>query len=275
MSEHGYPDRQGLYDPQQEHDACGFGFVVRHPGARLARHRAQGAHGAREPGAPRRRRRREELGRRRGHPLQTPARLPGRSAARAGVKLPRPGALRRRAWSTCRRRRRAGAPARDHRASGRRGGAARCSAGATFRRTTEAWARARGQPAGDPAGVRRPRRGLPRRSRLRAEALRHPAAGGEGGLALRPPAARAVLRPVAVAPDHRLQGDAERRPARRVLPRPRRPGVRVRHRDGALALLDQHVPAAGRARTRTATSRTTARSTRCAATSTGCTRGSR
>ncbi len=27
MSEHGYPHRQGLYDPQQEHDACGFGFV--------------------------------------------------------------------------------------------------------------------------------------------------------------------------------------------------------------------------------------------------------
>jgi hypothetical protein len=28
MSEHGYPQRQGLYDPQNEHDACGFGFVA-------------------------------------------------------------------------------------------------------------------------------------------------------------------------------------------------------------------------------------------------------
>ena len=28
MTETGYPQRQGLYDPQHEHDACGFGFVV-------------------------------------------------------------------------------------------------------------------------------------------------------------------------------------------------------------------------------------------------------
>ena len=28
MTETGYPKRQGLYDPANEHDACGFGFVV-------------------------------------------------------------------------------------------------------------------------------------------------------------------------------------------------------------------------------------------------------
>ena len=28
MIETGYPEKQGLYDPQHEHDACGFGFVV-------------------------------------------------------------------------------------------------------------------------------------------------------------------------------------------------------------------------------------------------------
>ncbi len=28
MIETGYPERQGLYDPQHEHDACGFGFVA-------------------------------------------------------------------------------------------------------------------------------------------------------------------------------------------------------------------------------------------------------
>src|SRR5512142_3071926 len=27
-TETGYPQRQGLYDPQNERDACGFGFVV-------------------------------------------------------------------------------------------------------------------------------------------------------------------------------------------------------------------------------------------------------
>ena len=25
---HGLPERQGLYDPRNEHDACGMGFVV-------------------------------------------------------------------------------------------------------------------------------------------------------------------------------------------------------------------------------------------------------
>src|SRR5512138_2346754 len=28
MSETGYPEQQGLYDPRNEHDACGFGFVA-------------------------------------------------------------------------------------------------------------------------------------------------------------------------------------------------------------------------------------------------------
>ena len=28
MSTHGLPPAQGLYDPAQEHDSCGFGFVV-------------------------------------------------------------------------------------------------------------------------------------------------------------------------------------------------------------------------------------------------------
>ena len=28
MNETGYPEKQGLYDPQYEHDACGFGFVA-------------------------------------------------------------------------------------------------------------------------------------------------------------------------------------------------------------------------------------------------------
>src|SRR5512144_1338754 len=28
QTETGYPPRQGLYDPQNERDACGFGFVV-------------------------------------------------------------------------------------------------------------------------------------------------------------------------------------------------------------------------------------------------------
>ena len=29
------PEKQGLYDPAHEHDACGVGFVVRHQGQAL------------------------------------------------------------------------------------------------------------------------------------------------------------------------------------------------------------------------------------------------
>ena len=80
------------------------------------------------------------------------------------------------------------------------------------------------------------------RGRLRAPAL-HPAQG-DLGHAL--PAARArgvrLLPRVAVLPHGRLQGHVPRRPARRLLSRPARPGFRVRARAGAPALLDQHLP---------------------------------
>jgi glutamate synthase (NADPH) large chain len=31
---HGFPPRQGLYDPRNEHDACGLGFVAQRRGVR-------------------------------------------------------------------------------------------------------------------------------------------------------------------------------------------------------------------------------------------------
>ena len=34
MSKVGYPKKQGLYDPQFEHDSCGIGFVVNIKGKR-------------------------------------------------------------------------------------------------------------------------------------------------------------------------------------------------------------------------------------------------
>src|SRR6266404_4587518 len=36
MTEHACPPKQGLYDPQYEHDACGVGFVVDIKGRRSA-----------------------------------------------------------------------------------------------------------------------------------------------------------------------------------------------------------------------------------------------
>ena len=34
MTNHGLPEKQGLYDPQFEHDACGVGFVCQMKGKR-------------------------------------------------------------------------------------------------------------------------------------------------------------------------------------------------------------------------------------------------
>ena len=66
-----------------------------------------------------------------------------------------------------------------------------------------------------------------------------------------------------------VQGHAARAPGRRVLPRPARRVDGVRARDGAPALLDQHVPDVGPGASVPLHLATTARSTRCAATSTG------
>ena len=80
---------------------------------------------------------------------------------------------------------------------------------------------------------------------------------------------RRLLR-VPVQPDDRLQGHALGAAGRAVLPRPVRRALRVQPRPGSLPVLHQHVPVLAAGRTRTATSRTTARSTPCRATGTGC-----
>jgi glutamate synthase (NADPH) large chain len=91
MSEHGYPDRQGLYDPQQEHDACGFGFVcdIQGRASHDIVHKAltvlvnlehRGAAGSEK-----------NSGDGAGLLCQLPHAFLAAAAARAGVKLPGPG----------------------------------------------------------------------------------------------------------------------------------------------------------------------------------------
>ena len=276
MTETGYPGKQGLYDPQHEHDACGFGFVVDIKGRASHDIVAKALTGAREPRAPRRRRRREEHRRRRRASSSRPrTRSSGGGGAARRLRCRARGTTRR-AWCSCRRTRPAAPPAR---ASSRRSCARRARQVLGWRDVPTDNAHARsdgaGEPARDPADPRRPRPGLPGRDELRAEALRDPPARREEGLALRHPGAHALLRPVPLPQDHRLQGHAERAAAPRVLPRPLEP--RGRHRASRWSTrASRPTPSRpGRARTRTATSRTTARSTRCAATSTGCTRASR
>ena len=81
---------------------------------------------------------------------------------------------------------------------------------------------------------------------------------------------RRRLRRLAVVPHGRLQGALRRRPARRLLSRPRRSRARGAVRRLPPALLDEHRAVAGSAPSRSGSSATTARSTRSAATSTGC-----
>ena len=83
-----------------------------------------------------------------------------------------------------------------------------------------------------------------------------------------------VVQPV--VQDARLQGHAARpSSSTSISPTCSNPLMEIGARAGALALLAPTRSRAGIARIRTATSRTTARSTRCAATSTGCTRARR
>jgi len=91
MSEHGYPQRQGLYDPQHEHDACGFGFVCDIQGRKshdivqkaltvLVNLEHRGAAGSEK-----------NSGDGAGLLCQIPHRFLEGAAAAAGVKLPPPG----------------------------------------------------------------------------------------------------------------------------------------------------------------------------------------
>ena len=78
------------------------------------------------------------------------------------------------------------------------------------------------------------------------------------------------LRGVALVSNRHLQGALRRRPARCVLRRPPRPGARRAVRDLPPALLDEYIARRGSAPSPSASSATTARSTRSTATRPGC-----
>ena len=234
------PQAVGLYDPRFEHDACGVGMVARldntaHPRGHLA-----GDHGAGEPRASRRHRRRPVHRRRRRDP-HADAR---RAAARRGrLRAAAAGRLRRadvlpadRATAPAR------APRRAARAAPSPRRASECSAGATCPIDAE--------QTGEVAGACRPvirqlfvgagrRRGehdqdaFERKLYVIRRDLRADGAG-----------AGPVRRLELVAHDQ-LQGHADQLPAGGLLPRPARRARQERAGARALALLDQHVPQLG------------------------------
>ena len=224
---------QGLYDPPNEHDACGVAFVVdpvRRRRPTRSSSRASPRCATSTTAAPR-------------APSRTPATAPAssprsrtRSCARSRRSRCPPRAPTPWAPRSCPTRRPEAARARTPiERIAARGGPARSSAGATCRSTPALRRAHRG--AGDaalPPAVRR--RGRP----AGCSAIAPGAAGLLPAQAGRARGRR--LLPVAVEPDPGLQGDAHHRPAAAVLPRPARPAVRQRAGPGPLPVLDQHLP---------------------------------
>ena len=90
------PPKQGLYDPRYEHDSCGVGFVVDLKDRKSHDIVGQALQILMQPGAPRRLRLREEHRRRRRHPRADAARLPGARVRPARRPPAAAGRLRRR-----------------------------------------------------------------------------------------------------------------------------------------------------------------------------------
>ena len=242
------PGRQGLYDPANEHDACGLGFIAQHQGPQEPRHRARtgceilenlthrGATGA-DPlqgdGA--------------GILIQLPDAFLRRACGKLGMTLPAIGPLRRRAWCSCRRSRRRGWRA-SRKSSARSPPKGRCcSAGATCPPTTRGLSERTKEvePVIRQVFVGRGARGLDQDAFERKLYVIRKRAG-HAIQSLQPAARQGVLRPVDVDAHDRLQGHAARatRSASIYLDLADESMV-SRAGDGAPALLDQHVPDVG------------------------------
>ncbi len=199
----------------------------RHPHRRGVPHPGRaGPHRSAQPRTPRRHRIRAGLRRRRGNPLPGARRLLPRGGR---IRTARGGRLRGRYRLPAggRHRRRRG-PDRGHR---RRRGPDRPRLARGAGRAPTARRHRPFHDAGVPPDLRRCR--------------------GEPGDRARPQGVRAAqarrarggrLLPVPVGPHDRLQGHADHRPARALLPGPVRPPLRLRHRARALPVLHEHLP---------------------------------
>ena len=263
------PAAQGMYDPGNEHDACGLGFIAHIKGRKSHADHPARAVDPREPHAPRRHGRRSAAGGRRRHPDPASRHLPaprvrqardhaaGHRPVRRRHGVPAAGARVAhgvRAGNRARDRRRGPGAARLARRAGEQRGAVRAHEGGRARH---------------PADLRRPRQPRPRPGRPRAQAVRDPQARGPRDPVAAPAARQGVLRPVAVHADDHLQGHAARAPGRRVLLGPRGRRRWCRRSRWSTSASRPTRSRRGTWRIRSASSATTARSTRCAATSTG------
>ena len=246
----GLPPRQGLYDPQFEHDACGIGFVVNIKGRSPTRSSAR-----RSPSWPNLThrgavRRRAEHRRRRRHPDPDAPRLPpARSlrASRASI-CPAPGSTAS-AWSSCPTMRpSAGTCERQPGGDRRRGGPAAPGLAHRPHRRLRL-----GRPPGPASRVVRqlfigrdprhwPTTWPSSGSCTSSAAWRRRTSATPGP---RSPAGSLLLHHQPLLPDHHLQGDAHVGAAGAVLPGPVRPGHGDGPGPGPLPLQHQHLPQLG------------------------------
>ena len=269
------PGPQGLYDPAYEHDACGVGAVANTrgvPGHGIVRDALVVLHNLDHRGAAGSE---PTSGDGAGIMLQVPDALL-RATVDFALPEPRPSSdggapgpgVRHRPRVPARRPRRPRQGDLAARAHRRRGGPRRPRL-------------ARGP--GGPRGRRRRIGGARRDAPLRADRRRHPRPAARRHRARPPRLDRAqargapvrrggvrALHRVALQPHDDLQGHADHRPAAGVLPRPARRTPGQRHRRGAQPVLDQHVPELAAGPPVPGRWRTTARSTRSAATATAC-----
>ncbi len=232
------PAAQGLYDPANEHDACGVAFVVDARGRRSHRIVEQGLTALRNMEHRGAAGSEANSGDGAGILIQVPDAF---LRAVVDFALPEPTADGEPTYAVGNaflpgRPGRAGPRGRGHRADRGRGGRHRPRlAGRAHRR-----GRRRPRPHRALRGAAR-RAALPRRRArpgARAQGVRGPQAGRAGDQRAR----HHRLLPVAVGADHGLQGHAHPRPAAAVLPRPRRRAAGQRDRARAHPVLHQHVP---------------------------------
>ena len=228
---------QGLYHPENEHDACGVGFVAHIKGKKIARHRRAGpddpartsttaARSAADPSS----------GRRRRHPDPDPRPLLPRGDGEAGRRSCRRPASTASAWCSCRSEpaSRIACEQEIERAIKDEGQVLLGWRDVPVDNSDLAEPAKQVEPVIRQVFIGRGRGvtvtdALERKLYIIRKSVgpRHP--GAEAA------ARQGVLRAVDVGAHHRLQGHAARRPGRRVLPRP----ARTRASMSALALVHQ------------------------------------